>query len=74
LYFDFIRWGFPVNFYDTVSLVDTLKTSRDMISDETIVSLHPMVENTTYEYQKLLEQREERAKKVVDLSKVDIYE
>ena len=55
-------------------IVETLKTSRDMISDETIVSLHPMVENTNYEYQKLLEQRAERAKEVVDLTKVKIHE
>ena len=55
-------------------IVETLKASRDMISDETIVSLHPMVENTNYEFQKLLEQRAERAKEVVDLTKVKIHE
>ena len=55
-------------------IVETLKASRDMISDESIVSLHPMVENTNYEYQKLLEQREGRADKAVDLTKVNIHE
>lgn len=62
-------------------IVDTLKASRDMISDETIVSLYPLVENTTYEYQKLLEQRKgaqgkvvDLTKKEIDLSKIDINE
>ena len=59
---------------NTKEIVDTLKSSKDMISDETIVGLYPMVENTSYEYQKLLNQREACAKSVVDLSKVDIYE
>ena len=52
-------------------IVDTLKASKDMITDEAIVSNHPMVENTTDEYQKLLEQRTERAREFLDLSKLE---
>jgi SPP1 family phage portal protein len=55
-------------------IVDTLKISKDMISDETIVSLYPMVENTSYEYKKLLKQREEYARNVIDLTKIKIHE
>jgi len=55
-------------------IVDTLKNSRDMISDETIVGLHPLVENISCEYKKLLAQREERAKNIIDLSKINIHE
>ena len=50
-------------------IVDTLKTSRDMISDKTIVEQHPLVEDGAKEYRLLVEQREEMASKEVDLSK-----
>jgi len=49
-------------------IVDMLKDSRDMISDETIVSLYPLIENTGHEYQKLLEQRKAYARATVDLA------
>jgi len=55
-------------------IVEMLKSSRDMISDETIVGLYPLVENTTQEYQKLLDQRKERARNIIDLSKINIHE
>ena len=58
-------------------IVETLKASKDMISDETIVSLYPLVENTNYEYQKLLNQRKEKAKEYINLSNIeraDAYE
>jgi len=55
---------------NTKELVDTLKSSKDMISDETIVSLYPLVENTSYEYQKLQVQRVERDKGFVDLTQI----
>jgi len=55
-------------------IVDTLKTSRDMISDESIVKLHPMIESPTDEFQKLIVQRKEEAAQTIDLSMVNIHE
>lgn len=70
-----VKAAFRKNMVQNVKeIVDTLKASRDMISDETIVSQHPMIENPTDEYQKLLEQRGEASKKVIDLKDVDLYE
>lgn len=65
---------FRKNMVQNVSeIVKTLKDSQDMISDETIVALHPMVETPTEEYQKLIDQRKEN-KLPIDLRKVDLDE
>jgi len=55
-------------------IVDMLKASKDMISDKTIVSLYPMVEDTAYEYKKLKKQRKKQAENMVDLTKVNIHD
>jgi len=54
---------------NTKEEVETLRASRDMISDETIVSLHPLIEDGTKEYQLLLEQRKAQTASMVNLSK-----
>ena len=59
---------------NTHEIVDTLKASRDMISDETIVALHPMIESPTDEYQRLVDQRKNEASSTIDLTKVNIDE
>jgi len=43
-------------------IIESLTKSRDLISDETIVSLYPLIENSSYEYTKLKQQREDRLK------------
>ncbi|MCL2188440.1 MAG: phage portal protein [Defluviitaleaceae bacterium] len=66
---------FRKNMVQNVSeIVKTLKDSRDMISDETIVALHPMIETPGDEYTKLIAQRKALAESVIDLSKVNIHE
>ena len=67
-----VKAGFRKNLVQNdKEIVETLNTSRDMISDETIVERHPLIENAGYEYQKLLVQRQERMGSTVDLTDND---
>lgn len=51
-------------------IIESLKISKDMISDETIVSLYPLIEDTSYEFNKLLIQRLNNLKTVADIDKL----
>jgi len=65
-----VKASFRKNMVQNIKeMVETLKISRDIISDKSITELHPLVENSAKEYQLLLEQREGEAGIKVDLVK-----